>query len=715
MLVTVLGLAAAGCGGSGVLTRDLLSHLDEADLRADSHSLPDLASDPRFQLRGWDAPERTPGGPLVWTLGDASRVRLPLHSTGDKQLRLVARAHESLGPALPVTVSLNGHPVGRFEVGVEASETRLPLPGSLQVEGDNTLELAVPRHRVPAPGDADQRPLALAVTVLEVAPLGGTSAPGVPAADGAGLALTPGSSASWYLRVEPGARLRIRSRGGAGGGGGIAVRIVGDGEERVLLEPGPAGGAVERPLALEPGTPARLEVSNPGEGVAWVKQMVLETEAPEPEPARALEAPSGVVLYLVDTLRADRLGIYGHAAPTSPRLDALAREALVFEDAWAQASWTRPATASILTGLHPTSHGADREDAALAEDRVTLAEILTARGYRCGAFVANHLVGGRFGFDQGFETWNGGDPALYGAPAAELGRRALEWLDTGSGPFLLYVHTMEPHSPYDPPPEAMAPFALDDYDGDRDTRALLRLGQLGQLSPAGLRFLEARYAGEIRENDRAFGALLDGLDERGLLDTTLVVFVSDHGEELLDHGGTEHAKTLYQELVRVPLVVRLPGAARRGARVAGPVQQIDLLPTLLGLLDVEAPPDLPGRDLSGLWLEGTTPARPPPLLFAEERFTITDKVAVRSGDLKLILNNDGRDLWRAGTHVELYDLADDPDEARNLAGHRPIAEAFLRQELERFRTQVAARAAGSAPLELTDEEREQLRALGYIQ
>jgi arylsulfatase A-like enzyme len=274
---------------------------------------------------------------------------------------------------------------------------------------------------------------------------------------------------------------------------------------------------------------------------------------------------------------------------------------------------------------------------------------------------------------------------------------------------------MEPHSPYDPPADAMAPFEIPEYSGDRDTRALLRLGQLGELSTEGLRFLEARYAGEIRANDRAFGELLDGLRSRGLLDSTLVVFVSDHGEELLDHGGTEHAKTLYQELVRIPLLVRLPGAARRSERVADPVQQIDLLPSLLGLLGIAPPPDLPGRDLSARWRERGGSGRPPPLLFAEERFTVTDKHAVRSGPLKLILNNDGPELWRAGTHVELYDLAQDPAERRNLAGTRPVAEAFLRQELERFRRRQAARAADAAPLELTPEEREQLRALGYVQ
>ena len=174
--------------------------------------------------------------------------------------------------------------------------------------------------------------------------------------------------------------------------------------------------------------------------------------------------------------------------------------------------------------------------------------------------MANHLLGGRFGFDQGFDAWNPAPQTLYGAPAADLVRGALAWVDSGPRPFFLYVHTMEPHAPYTPSEEDLRPFAAGGYRGPTDTRALLRLGQLGTLDEAGLAFLRSRYQGEVRQNDRAFGDLLDGLKARGLDASTAVVFTADHGEEFREHGGTEHSKTLYQELVHVPLVVRLPGA-----------------------------------------------------------------------------------------------------------------------------------------------------------
>src|SRR5439155_857600 len=220
------------------------------------------------------------------------------------------------------------------------------------------------------------------------------------------------------------------------------------------------------------------------------ERLTVPPAATEPSaPMRTAGSRPNVVLFLADTLRADYLGAYGHAAPTSPRLDGFAREAVLFEDAWAQASWTRSAIASLFTGLHVGSHGVDREDRVLPSAAQTLAEVLRAGGYRTGAFVANHLLGGRFGFDQGFDAWNPGTRTLYGAATA------------------------------------------------------------------------------------------------------------DHGEEFLEHGGTEHAKTLYQELVRVPLVVRVPRGPG-GTREKATVQQIDLMPTLLALTGLPAPRALPGRDLS---------------------------------------------------------------------------------------------------------------------
>jgi len=720
-LIGALAVPAGACAPARPTAVDLLRSFAEAELRGDELDLGYLASDPSFERRGWSRLEGPPGRKLAWALGARSRLRLPLQSTGDKELYLRARAHESLGPALPLSLQLNGAPLGEITLGPAEQDYRVVIPASRQLRGDNVLEMTAPRRRQPAPGDPDRRELVAAFSAVTVRPLGSGTRSGVPAAAGTRIVLPPSSSLAYYIRVPPGARLRVGAETSEAGTARLVGLVEDDARRTTVLDraAGP-GRSVVDDLGLEDkaGAIVRLELANPGpQGVVWLTSLGLTVppaSAPAPAPARARAARPNVVLFLVDTLRADYLGAYGQPAPTSPRLDGFAREAVLFEDAWAQASWTRSAVASVLTGLHVQGHGVDREDRVLSPSARTLAEALRAGGYRTGAFVANHLLGGRFGFDQGFDVWNPTPQTLYGAPAADLVRGALAWVDSGPRPFFLYVHTMEPHAPYTPSEEDLRPFAGSGYRGPTDTRALLRLGQLGTLDEGGLAFLRSRYQGEVHQNDRAFGLLLDGLKARGLDASTAVVFTADHGEEFRDHGGTEHAKTLYQELVHVPLVVRLPGTPGRAARERATVQQIDLMPTLLGLAGVPAPRALPGRDLRAT-LEGRAdPRLPPPVLFSEERFAVVDKLSVRAGNLKLIFNNDGPALWRAGAHLELYDLSRDPAEKANLAATRPIAVEFLERRLDAFRSAQPASGAAES-VALSAQEKEQLRALGYAQ
>jgi arylsulfatase A-like enzyme len=718
-LTVALALQAAACAPARPVAVDLLRSFGEAELRGDELDLATLAADPSFERRGWSRLEGPPGRRMAWAQGARSRLPLPLHSAGDKELYLRARAHESLGPALPLSLRINGAPLAEITLGPTEQDFRVVIPAGLQSRGDNVLEMTAPRRREPPAGDPDRRELVAAFSALTVRPLGPGARSGVPAAAGTRIVLPPASSLAYYVRVPPGARLSVAAETGEAGTARLVGLVEDDARRATVLDrsAGP-GRSLAEDVGLEDraGAIVRLELANPGpQGVVWltsVRLTVPASSAPPPAPARARAARANIVLFVVDTLRADHLGAYGHPAPTSPRLDRFARDAVLFEDAWAQASWTRSAMASVLTGLHVQGHGVDREDRVLSPAAHTVTEALRAGGYRTGAFVANHLLGGRFGFDQGFDVWNPTLETLYGAPAADLVRGALAWVDSGPRPFFLYVHTMEPHAPYTPSEEDLRPFATRGYRGPTDTHALLRLGQLGTLDEAGLAFLKSRYQGEVHQNDRAFGALLDGLQARGLLASTAVVFTADHGEEFREHGGTEHAKTLYQELVRIPLVVRVPHAAGRGVRERAAVQQIDLMPTLLGLAGLPAPPALPGRDL-GPMLDGRTdPRLPPPVLFAEERFAVVDKLAVRAGDLKLIFNNDGPALWRAGSHLELYDLARDPGEQANLAATRPIAVAFLERRLDAFRS-AQPRSGAAESVALSAQEKEQLRALGY--
>jgi arylsulfatase A-like enzyme len=568
-------------------------------------------------------------------------------------------------------------------------------------------------------GERPRRPRGIGLSSFLARPLGERGRPSPPARAGTRLWLPPHATASVFIRPPSAASLQVAGRGAGRGPARLSIARDRGAGPSPLLSLDLEGEAVARASAdgLPGGEIARLELASVGGEGLWLERLALSHAPQLPTSPAPLPGRPSLVIYLADALRADRLGAYGHAAPTSPRFDAFAREALLFADAWAQSSWTRPALASIFTGLTPTAHAVSGLRGGLAADLVTLAEVLERRGRRTGAFVANAVVTPRLGFAQGFGTWNGPRPeAVYGKPGRTVVERALGWLDGARGPFFLYVHTMEAHGPYGPEPEHWAPFRPPGYRGNTDTGALAR-----KPAPSGeeLRFLDSAYQGEVRQGDAAFGLLLDGLRQRRLLDEAVVVFVSDHGEALAEHGGTGHGGTLYQEVLRIPLAVRLPGARRGGVRESRPVQQADLTPTLLSLLGAPLPQSMEGRDLSAWWRDGLAPQDDPVLLSRLQfgDFEEHDKAAVRVGRFKLVVNHGAE--GRAGEKaIELYDLVSDPRESKNLAASHAVARGYLERELRRAEAQALAlrhrlRAGHDVPL--TGEERERLRALGYVE
>ncbi|HLY37740.1 MAG TPA: sulfatase, partial [Candidatus Binatia bacterium] len=327
----------------------------------------------------------------------------------------------------------------------------------------------------------------------------------------------------------------------------------------------------------------------------------------------ARAARPNVVVYVIDTLRADHLGCYGYTHPTSPRIDAFARSAVRFGHAVAQSSWTLPSIASILTGMTPPLHGAVSPENAIAREVPTLAQILRAQGYTTVAFVTNYLGSGVFGLDRGFATYRfyreRGDrrSAVYLGSEA-LVRRVVHWLQHASGgPFLLYVHATDPHFPYVPPRRYAVDFLSPAMmrllpDAIATARPLHNGNQEWGTRPAPLTerevdVLRDAYDGDIRMADESFGRLLDAVAAHGMLDDTIVVLTSDHGEEFLEHGGVAHGQTLYAETLDVPLLVRLPKARDGGTVVDALARQVDILPTILDVAGVPAPPGLSGSSL----------------------------------------------------------------------------------------------------------------------
>jgi arylsulfatase A-like enzyme len=465
--------------------------------------------------------------------------------------------------------------------------------------------------------------------------------------------------------------------------------------------------------------------------------------------------PFNVVVVLIDTLRADHLGAYGYARPTSPNFDALAHDSVVFDGTTAQAAWTKPSVASLMTGVYVHKHGVVSNRDALGDAQPTLAEELRARGYQTAAFSANPWITPEFRFDRGFDEFESGramgaqltslykllrrlDRALgaRGVPAnvsgwafwgssgnlgnAERDRlltnAAVKWIASrGRNPYFLYVHLIGAHDPYDPPVEYVRRFREPAWDGTVDhkippPRVQTVFDTANALAEAERAALIAQYDGAIAFADAQLGRLVEALRRAGTLDRTLIVVTADHGEEFYEHRNWRHGNQLYNEVVHVPLLFRLPGRLP-AARRADLSMLVDVLPTIADLVDGGPP----GKGLDGYALFAQPDGRPPRPAFAEhwwfEGGTYVSRM-VRQGTLKL---QESRDEARGQERSELYDLAGDASEQRNLlANPGAVSEngmGELQALLARFGDRVSVASAVAVDVDQSTKER--LRQLGY--
>jgi arylsulfatase A-like enzyme len=449
---------------------------------------------------------------------------------------------------------------------------------------------------------------------------------------------------------------------------------------------------------------------------ALVAACALGCAAPEPVSPGDVD----VVIYVVDTLRRDRLGFYGYPKPTSPFLDALARESVVFDDAYAAAPWTLPSVASLLTGLDPLQHGAVYHGQRLDERFATLPQRLRELGYRTAAFSANPVLGEPSGLPRRFERYHPSRRTLH--------TKAVEgWLDeVGDAPFFMYVQTLEPHVPYLPPEPHLRRFT-DRRDSQREIyRAALdargpRKPEATSLLEQQREYLDALYDGSVAWADDRLAKLVGLLQRRGRWERTLLVFVSDHGEELLDHGGTLHGHTLHDELIRVPMLWRFPRGEAGDRRVRQRASHVDVAPTVLAYLGrADLAEGLPGRsllaDMRGRERRG--PAEPwiASVRFADAIHTVWPHLGQRN---LAVLEGGWKAIWRIDDGaVELYDLSRDPGERHDVAASNAERVQRLRGAAEAW---LAARPAPAPPPSLEElkqtlgpRERESLRALGYL-
>jgi arylsulfatase A-like enzyme len=434
------------------------------------------------------------------------------------------------------------------------------------------------------------------------------------------------------------------------------------------------------------------------------------------KPARPPSPGPNAILISIDTLRADHLGCYGYARPTSPHLDRFAASGAIFERAVAESPWTMPSHASLLTGLAPSRHGMLDDMSRLADAIPTLAERVRSAGVQTAAFVNTPYLDANTGLMRGFDSarnfdiWD--DRKQRMLSGAAMNDALASWLDEhGDRPFFAFFHTYDLHSDYLPAAryraELVRPYA-GRFDGRSQTLTGIVLGRL-RPTRADIDHIRDLYDAALRQLDDNLGALFADLERRGLLDTTLVVVTSDHGEEFFEHGNVGHGRSLYQEMVHVPLIVRGPGVAA-GRRIEAPVQLVDVAPTLLDWFRAAPLAAAEGRGLASLWANAATaPSAAPRATCSEvgQRKAVRDfkshLVGVVDGDLKLVHDlATGRSL--------LFDLRADPDETRNLASER-------QGDVERLRLHVDAcrdpKGAARDETEVSPETRERLRSLGY--
>jgi arylsulfatase A-like enzyme len=427
--------------------------------------------------------------------------------------------------------------------------------------------------------------------------------------------------------------------------------------------------------------------------------------------SRHLEA--NVLIIVVDTLRADRVGAVGHGRSLTPRIDDFARDAVTYDHAYSAAPWTLPSMASLYTSRVPREHGAGGrfgEFRILPEEPLTLAEVFARNGAITAALVNVIFLGPVFGMHRGFEEV---DQRLVfenvkGRDAAETTDDALAWLrDHGDDRFFLLVHYFDPHLKYDPPEPYRSRLAGDVHRaassfGSEEDMIALRRGEK-HLDDGTIRDLEKLYDAEVAYTDAEVGRFLRGMRDAGLADETLVIILSDHGEEFLDHGGFEHAHTLYDELLHVPLVIRPPGHDRGAVTVSATANLLDVAPTACELAGLPVPDDFSGKSLA-------------PTLGGEDG---SDRGALSMGKMWGPVGH----AWRSGRYkiisepskgpAELYDFRADPRELSDLAEERKHDVARMERELRSMLQEMGEREGD--PSALSDDQVKVLRSLGYVQ
>lgn len=701
---------------------------------------------------GWDPTPRQDGETRYLEVNRGTARLFFMHEQ-DGVAEVVLRGRGVNG-ANPTTVTLNGAPLGEFKLGSEWSVHRVKVGPNVVRDGENRLTMKFKRS-----ARIEGRAQYAHIDGVALLPSGDGDAEGggevddgalweaaaepvmtfSPAGDGdSRRVMRVGAGESWRFEVAvPTAESdwpRLGARFAAlGEGARLSVTVVSDERPLATLRSDEAV-AVGRwqeavwDLSAWSGRVVSLRLTNQGSEAVAVGAGVYEPPVSWTKPSG--ERARHVLVYLVDTLRYDKLGLYNDkvSVPT-PNFDAFAAEATVFEAAYDTENWTKPSTASVLTGLYPWRHKTKDGDSKLPDKVPLLSEILQGHGMKTAAFIANGYVSRTFGFGRGWDAYTNYIREHKVTDAGKLVDDALAWMDKqGGAPSLVYLHTIDPHVPYSAPwPWKLSRWEAlkrGEYKGPlraQNTGTQIADMKTGKLKPDrdDRDFFQALYDAEVAYNDHEFGRLLEGLREREILDDTLIIVVADHGEEFWDHGSLGHGHSLYDEMVHTPLIVRHPGTMPQGVRLPHVVSTTSIVPTVLEALGKPALPNLDGASLLAMGQGSEAPV---------PRAALTDfmyrQKSIRVGPVHWLTNGQGGG--------QLFHLLDDRGEARDLTRSHPIALAYARAHFGHLRgaadhsaywrstsTESSAPQVKEEPraeqAEVDDTLREQLEAMGYIE
>ena len=654
-----------------------------------------------------------------------------------------------LGRCLPFTFEGAPQQTLTIEVGdrVIATRTlergwqdvRIPLPGDVLTARVNELRLTFGYARAVNTVQAessDERQLAAAFQLLAIVPHAVRDAEAFLRAAALDphrrrLSLAVGTSAIFPLPADSEVTLRLGQVSSACRRCRLEVAHRFRGNEELIWHGEPAEASE---LSLSFSTPdalssLRLALRATG-GRAFDARRTIRVSLPPAflaatrrETVPAPESPH-VFIYLIDTLRADALTPYGYRRQTSPRIAEFARDAVTYENAWSASSWTLPSVVSILTGVYPYQHQIMQGQHVFSEDNVpSLAALLSDSGYETFGISQSYVASDQFGIDTGFQRFAVSNQLnSYQLRSQEVRRHLLlDLLDRErpGDPIFAYLHTVDPHGPYAPLGDDRR-FTLEAPGQLHPSKYLGHIFTLENLDedPREVAHMRALYDGEVLYTDRQFGRFIRMLQFLGLYDDSLIVLLSDHGEEFGEHDGFGHGRTLYEEALRVPLIVKYPRSEWAGTRIPDRVSTVDLVPTLLRSIGITGDWIFDGKSIRPPDLEGLPASRR--FVFAEvnpsksEYFAAVDYRAFALDGLKCIESLSENN--RFGDPVprwQIFDLHQDRLEQQPLAQDAPGAErcrSLMAGWIASRRAPIAAPKRAATP-----EALEELRALGYIE